>query len=217
MRANKLRLAAASLSICGLCACAARHGDDAAPANRSSPAQTARDAGGDAESMASAQAGAPAAEPVPLGDDGGSAGAAGATPPMAAASDAGSSGLAAIGGCGGGCAAAAGGTAAAAGAAGAIAGAGAGTGAAGAGAIAPNTAWLGAGRPVPCTTDADCRKSLYTPVCGAVSRICEVCPDAEQERALALRVDACILAAAPRCLDDEDCRFGGCITSCDAL
>jgi hypothetical protein len=81
---------------------------------------------------------------------------------------------------------------------------------------AGNSAWLGGGHPVPCATDADCRKALYTPICNPSTASCEVCPDAEQEKALALRVDACILAASPRCLDDEECRFGGCVTTCDA-
>ena len=80
--------------------------------------------------------------------------------------------------------------------------------------VAPNTAWLGGGRPVPCSVDSDCRRTLYTPLCNANSGLCDVCPTQAQETALALRVDACIIAASPRCLDDEDCRFGGCIMTC---
>jgi hypothetical protein len=91
--------------------------------------------------------------------------------------------------------------------------AGANAGSAGA---AGNTAWLGGGQPVPCIGAADCRKTLFQPVCNPTTATCDVCPDPEQEKALALRVDACILQASPRCLDDEDCRYSGCITSCDA-
>jgi len=58
-------------------------------------------------------------------------------------------------------------------------------------------------------------KSLYTPICNLTKGVCDVCPDMAQENALATRVNACILAASPRCLNDEECRFGDCITSCD--
>ena len=51
-----------------------------------------------------------------------------------------------------------------------------------AGALAPNSEWLGHGKPGPFVTRADCRKSLLTPVCGAVSQLCEICADPEQDR-----------------------------------
>lgn len=88
-----------------------------------------------------------------------------------------------------------------------------------AGVGAPNPSeWLRSG--APCAVDADCAKTLLTPVCDAQTRTCVVCPDLEQQTTLGVRVGVCIGLAVERCCRDVtatvDCFFRDCITACDA-
>jgi hypothetical protein len=67
-----------------------------------------------------------------------------------------------------------------------------------------------------CTTDADCRATLFTPVCDEASSLCVPCSDAE----LFPRVIACLIGARDRCCTtpatSADCIFSGCMIACGA-
>jgi hypothetical protein len=67
-----------------------------------------------------------------------------------------------------------------------------------------------------CTTDADCRATLFTPVCDKASSLCGLCPDG----GLFQRVIACLVDARDRCCGtpetSADCIFSGCMMGCGA-
>jgi hypothetical protein len=71
----------------------------------------------------------------------------------------------------------------------------------------------------PCTSHADCIKTLFTPVCDLPTGRCTICPDPAQQATLSTAVGICIGFSRERCcreMDaDIDCVFRDCITSCE--
>lgn len=68
-----------------------------------------------------------------------------------------------------------------------------------------------------CTTDADCRATLFAPVCDEASSLCVPCPDPVEFTA---RVVGCLIDARDRCCNTPapgaDCIFSGCMMGCGA-
>jgi hypothetical protein len=73
---------------------------------------------------------------------------------------------------------------------------------------------------LPCESDADCVKTLFTPICDTRIARCSPCQEVAQQFMVSAIVGICIARSVQNCCRqdraDLDCLFQDCVTACEA-